>query len=106
LGDVNGDGRTNNFDVVPFGGILSPAGQTAYKAANPNLNFLRGDINGNGTLTTADTALFGQVLFNSPPATGSGAGLSGGAVPEPASIALVCFGIGFVGLARRRRLVK
>jgi hypothetical protein len=103
LGDVNGDGRTNNFDVVPFSGILSVAGQTAYKTANPNLNFLRGDINGTGSVNNFDVVPFSNILANAANPGGSGSGLGSASVPEPASLALIGLGLAAAGLGRRRR---
>jgi hypothetical protein len=103
LGDVNGDGRTNNFDVVPFGGILNPTGQAAYKTANPNLNFLRGDINGSGTVNNFDVVPFSNILATASNPSGSGSGLGSASVPEPASIALFGLGLAAAGLGRRRR---
>jgi hypothetical protein len=79
-----------------------------------------GDYNNNGTVDAADYVLWrnGGPLANDPTAgvqpadydfwksrfgaiSGSGAGLNGGAVPEPASIVLVLMGLAFFGSRRR-----
>jgi hypothetical protein len=80
---------------------------------------VQGDYNNNGTVDAADYVLWrnGGPLANDPtpgvsPAdydfwksrfgavTGSGSGVNGGAVPEPASIVLVLMGLAFVGSRR------
>jgi hypothetical protein len=86
LGDMNGDGRANNFDVVPFGQALASLSAIDYRNSRPNLNILRGDINTSGTINNFDVVPFGQVINGGFGGAGSGAG---SAVPEPGCIALV-----------------
>jgi hypothetical protein len=101
LADMNGDGNTNFGDLLGFGQALTNA--AAYTAANPHLNRIgRGDINGDGNLNFGDLAGFGAKLTGTP---GAGAGLdaAGASVPEPASCALVAFGVALALLRRRSR---
>ena len=94
-GDMNDDGRLDNFDIQFFEDALGDA--AAYEAANPwmvGIRKLRGDINGDGDFTNFDIQPFEALL------TGGGSG-SLAAVPEPSGIALAALGL--VGLASRRR---
>jgi hypothetical protein len=94
VGDTNGEGRINGFDVAPFASAIYS--EASYKSAQfPNLNFLRADINGSGTVNNFDVAPFGSLLQNIRGDTGS-------AVPEPGCMSLI--GVALAGLACRSRL--
>ncbi len=89
LGDMNGDGALDAFDVAPF--ELALADRDAYAAQFPDIDpDVRGDFDGMGGLDAFDVSGFEVALAG-----------SGGAVPEPASLALV--GIGMAAMMRRRR---
>ncbi len=89
LGDMNGDGVLDAFDVAPF--ELALADAAAYAAAYPNLDPVeQGDFDGSGALDAFDVAPFEAAL----------AGAGGMSVPEPASLYLLAAGMGV--LLRRR----
>jgi len=95
LGDMDGDGDRDNFDIDDF--ELALTNSTAYLALHPTLTDYqqRGDIEGDGDFDNFDIQPFEQLLTGGP---------GGAPVPEPSSIVL--FGLGAVGLAltvRRRR---
>lgn len=100
LGDMDGDGDLDNFDIEDFEQALTNA--DAYRLAHPTLlDFrYRGDITGNGVFDNFDIQAFEALL------TSSGAPLGATAVPEPPAFAL--FALGLVGFAwcRRRTLPR
>lgn len=60
-GDLNCDGRVDNFDIDPFvQALLDPSG---YAASHPACDRRNGDLNGNGTLDFFDIEPFVQRLF-------------------------------------------
>jgi len=85
LGDMDGDGDRDNFDIEPF--ELALTNSAAYLAEYPELTSYRrrGDIDGDGDFDNFDIQPFEQLL------TGSGPG--GVAVPEPASFGLMLLGL-------------
>ena len=95
LGDMNGDGVLNNFDISPF--ELALADPAAYEAAFPALvadYHLRGDINADTAFNNFDISPFEQLLVAPPE-------LNATAVPEPSSCALLA--LGALGLLCRRQ---
>jgi hypothetical protein len=59
-GDLNCDGRVNNFDITPFVRALSdPAG---YEAAYPGCNRMNADVNGDGVANNFDITPFVHLL--------------------------------------------
>jgi len=99
LGDMDGNGTVNNFDIGAFSQALNTP--TAYKTARPNFNILRADVNGSGTVNNFDIGGFSQIL-NNIGISGSGSGLESGSVPEPASILLLSVTLASASLIRRR----
>lgn len=116
LGDMDGNGTINSFDINPFAQALSTP--NTYKTNRPNLNILRADFDGNGIVNSFDIAGFrgctmGLCINN---AIGSGqsaasswsgdggaaAGLELASVPEPASWLLAAFLFTFAAALRRR----
>ncbi len=86
LGDLNGDGVFDAFDVAPFEAAL--ADPAAFLAANPGwLPDVVGDFNGDGVLDAFDVAALENQLAN------------GASVPEPGTLGLVVL----AGLGMRRR---
>ena len=99
LGDMDGNGRLDNFDIQPF--ELALTDPDAYLAAFPPLTDYpyRGDADGNNQLDNFDIQPFEDLLT-------SGSALSGPAVPEPATLVLAMVGISVVAASRivgRRR---
>ncbi len=90
LGDMNGDGALDAFDVAPF--ELALADRTAYAATYPGLDpDVFGDMNFSGELDAFDVSAFEAAL--------AGGGMS---VPEPAAGML----LGLLALTcPRRRIV-
>lgn len=93
LGDMDGNGIVDNFDIRDFELALTD-GQ-AYLAAHPTLgNYkMRGDVNGDGIFDNFDIRAFEELLTSSP-----------AAVPEPSAM-LLALGGGSVAMlfAWRRR---
>ncbi len=90
-GDFNNDGKIDNGDYI-----------TWRKASGTN-NALPND-NGLGTpIGLVHLNLWRQRFGMTPGAGSSGGGLGGGAIPEPATIALVCFGFAVLLQLRARR---
>jgi hypothetical protein len=93
LGDFNSDGTVDAGDYA-----------TWRKGAEPdNANNALANDNGLGTPIGSAHYDLWRANFGNPP--GAGSGLSGGAVPEPASVGLVVIGLGTFGLGRRGRVV-
>jgi len=100
LGDMNGDGSTDNFDIQPL--ELALTDRAAYSERFPLLtNFeLRGDANRDGTLDNFDIQPFENLL------TASSA-LRDTAVPEPSAVVLAGFGLlGLIMYAKHRRATQ
>ena len=91
LGDMDGNGRADAFDVSAF--ELALADPDAYRALYPNLpvNIL-GDINSSGRFDAFDVARFEQMLASS----GASA-----IVPQPATLTLL-LATGLVASSRHR----
>jgi len=96
LGDMDGDGDRDNFDIQPFENALTSS--TEYLATYPRLTDyqLRGDIDGDGDFDNFDIQPFESLL------TGGQSG-SSAAVPEPGAIGLLLLGSIGVWAAHRRR---
>ncbi|MBL8877782.1 MAG: S8 family serine peptidase [Phycisphaerales bacterium] len=61
-GDMNCDGRVNNFDINPF--VMAISDPTAYEVEYPNCSVLRADINGDGLVNNFDIAPFVACVEN------------------------------------------
>jgi hypothetical protein len=82
-GDVNQDGKVTLGDAAILGANWQHAG-----------GWSQGDITGDGQVTLGDAAILGQNWGAEAPWYGmsEGAGVAGGAVPEPATLALLALG--------------
>lgn len=56
LGDMNCDGRTNNFDIDPF--VLAVIDPEAYASTYPGCLLINGDMNGDGLVNNFDITNF------------------------------------------------
>jgi hypothetical protein len=63
-GDLNCDGRTNNFDITPFVLALtsSPPEYAEYYAEFPDCHLFNADVNGDGQVNNFDISPFVQLL--------------------------------------------
>ena len=95
LGDMDGDGDRDNFDIDDF--ELALTNSAAYLALHPTLTDYqqRGDIEGDNDFDNFDIQPFEALLTGGP---GPGA-----PVPEPAGIVLGAMGLGGLALVARRR---
>jgi hypothetical protein len=99
-GDMNGDGRVNNFDISSF--VASVVNLNNFQTANPWLRAAYiSDTNDDGLTNNFDIASFVQrIVAGSPDAPAS----SPSAIPEPSSFALALIGaVGAAVVAWRRR---
>ncbi len=91
LGDMNGDGVLDAFDVSPF--ELALADRNAFLAAYPGVDpDVIGDFDASGALDAFDVGGFEAALAGTPTS-----------VPQPASILLLLGAMGKALLARARR---
>lgn len=95
LGDMNGDGVLNNFDIQPFEQALTDS--ATYLALYPALlNYeQRGNVDGNFAFNNFDIQPFEQLLTSN---------LAAVSVPEPGGVWLLSTGV-FAVIFRRRILV-
>ena len=95
LGDMNGDGTRDNFDIAPFEQALT---QTEDYLANFSLADYaqRGDLNGDSFFDNFDIGPFEHLLT-------SGTASAAAAVPEPSGMTLALVSLGCLGLASRAR---
>ena len=102
-GDMDGNGRVDNFDISSF--ELALTDPDAYLRAHPALvNFhQRADINGDGILTNFDIGYM-EALLTSYGVAMSSAAATSATVPEPASGALLLVGGAVLAAVYRGRL--
>ena len=95
LGDMNGDGVLNNFDISPF--ELALANPSSYLSTYPGMaNYAAvGDINGDNSFDNFDISAFESLVT----------GLGSSPVPEPSSLVLMAVG-GLTLAALRLRRVR
>jgi hypothetical protein len=79
LGDYNGNGVVDAADYVVYRATLGTSGTA-----------LAADGNGNGVIDAGDYDVFRSSFGHQ---AGSGAGVSGAAVPEPAAVWLIAMGV-------------
>jgi len=60
LGDLNCDGKVNNFDIDAF--VLALTNPAGYKTAYPNCDLLAADVNGDGLVNNFDIDPFVKLL--------------------------------------------
>jgi ELWxxDGT repeat protein len=63
-GDMNCDGRVDNFDIDPF--VLALVNPSVYAAQFPNCSPLHGDMDNSGTFTNFDIDPFVNFIVNGP----------------------------------------
>jgi len=90
LGDMNGNGEVDGYDITPF--VMALTDREQYLIDYPGIDpAVVGDINASGSLDGYDITLFVQLLTGSPEA------------PEPTAALLLGLGTGLTLLHRRRR---
>lgn len=65
VGDMNCDGRINNFDIVPF--VMYILNETAWQAMYPGCSSVNGDIDRDGTGNNFDIDPFVSCILTPPP---------------------------------------
>ena len=60
LGDLNCDGKIDNFDIEPF--VLAITDQAGYQAAYPDCDYMQADCNGDGSVNNFDIDPFVALL--------------------------------------------
>ncbi len=99
LGDMDGSGVLDAFDVAPF--EMALADPALYLAAYPGLDpVARGDLNGDGALDAFDVSAFESTLAGGTLGAAAEVGMMM-VVPEPAAGGLLGL-VGWLGMRRRR----